>query len=64
MDKGGELLESGTYENNYYGTPKPPPDPPTQKVYNTFSRSSANFGYSPRDPTPLDQSRTQSVISM
>ena len=52
MDKNGELLESGTYENNYYGTPKPPADPPSQKVYTAYSRSSANLGYSPRDPGP------------
>ena len=52
MDKNGELLESGTYENNYYGTPKPPTDPSSQLVYSAYSRSSANFGYSPRDPLP------------
>ncbi|XP_061085844.1 LOW QUALITY PROTEIN: membrane-associated guanylate kinase, WW and PDZ domain-containing protein 2-like [Conger conger] len=27
LEKGGALLESGTYEDNYYGTPKPPVEP-------------------------------------
>ena len=50
MDKNGELLESGIYENNYYGTPKPPGDPPSQNLLPTYSRSAASSGYSPRDP--------------
>ncbi|XP_069484136.1 membrane-associated guanylate kinase, WW and PDZ domain-containing protein 2 isoform X7 [Ambystoma mexicanum] len=29
LEKSGALLESGTYEDNYYGTPKPPAEPPT-----------------------------------
>nr|XP_061809547.1 membrane-associated guanylate kinase, WW and PDZ domain-containing protein 2-like [Nerophis lumbriciformis] len=27
LEKSGALLESGTYEDNFYGTPKPPVDP-------------------------------------
>ncbi|XP_058883143.1 membrane-associated guanylate kinase, WW and PDZ domain-containing protein 2 isoform X8 [Acipenser ruthenus] len=27
LEKSGVLLESGTYEDNYYGTPKPPAEP-------------------------------------
>ncbi|KAM6986826.1 membrane-associated guanylate kinase, WW and PDZ domain-containing protein 2a isoform 2-T2 [Aplochiton taeniatus] len=27
LEKSGALLESGTYEENYYGTPKPPAEP-------------------------------------
>ncbi|XP_072922704.1 membrane-associated guanylate kinase, WW and PDZ domain-containing protein 2a isoform X13 [Hemitrygon akajei] len=27
LEKSGSLLESGTYEDNYYGTPKPPAEP-------------------------------------
>ncbi|XP_077035257.1 membrane-associated guanylate kinase, WW and PDZ domain-containing protein 2 isoform X12 [Agelaius phoeniceus] len=27
LEKSGALLESGTYEDNYYGTPKPPAEP-------------------------------------
>ncbi|XP_052410154.1 membrane-associated guanylate kinase, WW and PDZ domain-containing protein 2 isoform X6 [Carassius gibelio] len=27
LERSGALLESGTYENNYYGTPKPPAEP-------------------------------------
>ncbi|XP_048864668.1 membrane-associated guanylate kinase, WW and PDZ domain-containing protein 2a isoform X3 [Brienomyrus brachyistius] len=27
LEKSGALLESGTYEDNYYGTPKPPVEP-------------------------------------
>ena len=50
MDKNGELLESGNYEGNYYGTPKPPADPSPQNLFNSYSRSSASFGYSPREP--------------
>lgn len=50
MDKNGQLLESGTYEGNYYGTPKPPPDPPSHAVLPGYSRTSASSGYSPREP--------------
>ena len=29
LEKSGRLLESGFYESNYYGTPKPPKTPMT-----------------------------------
>ncbi|XP_047437826.1 membrane-associated guanylate kinase, WW and PDZ domain-containing protein 1b isoform X4 [Mugil cephalus] len=32
LEKTGTLLEIGTYEGNYYGTPKPPVQPPSGKV--------------------------------
>uniref|UniRef100_A0A8C6PWI6 Membrane associated guanylate kinase, WW and PDZ domain containing 1b n=1 Tax=Nothobranchius furzeri TaxID=105023 RepID=A0A8C6PWI6_NOTFU len=32
LEKSGTLLEIGTYEGNYYGTPKPPLQPPGGKV--------------------------------
>ncbi|XP_029103549.1 membrane-associated guanylate kinase, WW and PDZ domain-containing protein 1b isoform X3 [Scleropages formosus] len=32
LEKSGTLLEIGTYEGNYYGTPKPPSQPPGGKV--------------------------------
>ncbi|XP_074473235.1 membrane-associated guanylate kinase, WW and PDZ domain-containing protein 1b isoform X10 [Sebastes fasciatus] len=32
LEKSGTLLEVGTYDNNYYGTPKPPLQPPGGKV--------------------------------
>ncbi|XP_017285458.1 membrane-associated guanylate kinase, WW and PDZ domain-containing protein 1b isoform X9 [Kryptolebias marmoratus] len=32
LEKSGTLLEIGTYEGNYYGTPKPPLQPPIGKV--------------------------------
>uniref|UniRef100_A0AAQ5XTY3 Membrane associated guanylate kinase, WW and PDZ domain containing 1b n=1 Tax=Amphiprion ocellaris TaxID=80972 RepID=A0AAQ5XTY3_AMPOC len=32
LEKSGTLLEIGTYEGNYYGTPKPPVQPPSGKV--------------------------------
>ncbi|XP_039514056.1 membrane-associated guanylate kinase, WW and PDZ domain-containing protein 2 isoform X5 [Pimephales promelas] len=33
LEKSGALLESGTYEDNFYGTPKPPAEP-TQMLFN------------------------------
>ncbi|XP_051975671.1 membrane-associated guanylate kinase, WW and PDZ domain-containing protein 2-like isoform X1 [Xyrauchen texanus] len=33
LEKSGALLESGTYEDNLYGTPKPPAEP-TQMLFN------------------------------
>uniref|UniRef100_A0A672S7Y8 Membrane-associated guanylate kinase, WW and PDZ domain-containing protein 1 n=1 Tax=Sinocyclocheilus grahami TaxID=75366 RepID=A0A672S7Y8_SINGR len=33
LEKSGALLESGTYEDNYYGTPKPPAEP-TPMLFN------------------------------
>ncbi|XP_046880825.1 membrane-associated guanylate kinase, WW and PDZ domain-containing protein 1b isoform X9 [Hypomesus transpacificus] len=32
LEKSGTLLEIGTYEGNYYGTPKPPSQPPSGTV--------------------------------
>ena len=32
MEKKGELLESGIFGENYYGTPKPPKDPSKLKI--------------------------------
>ncbi|KAM9759970.1 membrane-associated guanylate kinase, WW and PDZ domain-containing protein 1b isoform 5-T5 [Menidia menidia] len=32
LEKSGTLLEIGTYDGNYYGTPKPPVQPPSGKV--------------------------------
>ncbi|KAJ6668223.1 hypothetical protein lerEdw1_015600 [Lerista edwardsae] len=34
LEKSGTLLEVGTYEGNYYGTPKPPSQPLSGKVNN------------------------------
>lgn len=46
MEKSGELLESGVYEGNYYGTPRPPADPPSTNSFPAYSRSPASMGYS------------------
>jgi len=46
MEKAGELLESGMYEGNYYGTPRPPADPPSTSSFPVYSRSPASMGYS------------------
>lgn len=55
MDKNGELLESGIYENNYYGTPKPPAEPPTNSAFPAYARSPVSSGYIPREPLmPVD----------
>uniref|UniRef100_A0A8C4VZ98 Membrane-associated guanylate kinase, WW and PDZ domain-containing protein 1 n=1 Tax=Gopherus evgoodei TaxID=1825980 RepID=A0A8C4VZ98_9SAUR len=35
LEQSGTLLEVGTYEGNYYGTPKPPSQPVSGKVINT-----------------------------
>uniref|UniRef100_A0A8C6UM35 Membrane associated guanylate kinase, WW and PDZ domain containing 1 n=1 Tax=Neogobius melanostomus TaxID=47308 RepID=A0A8C6UM35_9GOBI len=37
LEKTGTLLETGTYEGNYYGTPKPPVQPPSGKVISNSS---------------------------
>ena len=49
MEKNGELLESGLYENNYYGTPKPPADPPSSSAFPAYARSPVSTGYIPRE---------------
>eukprot|EP00731_Ephydatia_muelleri_P003274 Em0001g3274a len=50
MEKNGDFLESGSFEGHFYGTPKPPTDPPSSSVFPTYARSPANAGYLPRDP--------------
>ncbi|XP_072307732.1 membrane-associated guanylate kinase, WW and PDZ domain-containing protein 1b isoform X3 [Eucyclogobius newberryi] len=37
LEKSGTLLETGSYEGNYYGTPKPPLQPPSGKVISNSS---------------------------
>lgn len=64
MDKNGLLLESGTYESNYYGTPKPPPDPPSHAVLPGYSRTSASSGYSPREPVLLPNNTADEAIQV
>lgn len=54
MEKNGELLESGVYENNYYGTPKPPGDPSSSTSFPAYSRSPASSGYSKEGLLPSD----------
>ncbi len=39
MEKNGELLESGVYEGNYYGTPKPSGDTPSGLQAPHYSRA-------------------------
>ncbi|KAM4741381.1 membrane-associated guanylate kinase, WW and PDZ domain-containing protein 1b isoform 3-T3 [Anableps anableps] len=41
LEKSGTLLEIGTYEGNYYGTPKPPVQPPSGKVISSSSGGDA-----------------------
>ena len=50
MEKNGDFLESGVFEGHFYGTPKPPADPPSNSTFPTYARSPANAGYLPRDP--------------
>ena len=45
-EKAGELLESGMFEGNYYGTPRPPADPSSGPNHMAYSRSPASAGYS------------------
>ena len=52
MEKSGELLESGVYEGNYYGTPRPPSDPPNTNNFPAYSRSPASTGYSKEGMIP------------
>ena len=52
MEKAGELLESGQYQGNLYGTPKPPGDPSSTANFPTYARSSANSGYSKEGVLP------------
>ena len=54
MEKNGELLESGQYQGNHYGTPKPPADPGPNANFPAYSRSSANSGYSKEAMLPTN----------
>ncbi|XP_060127301.1 membrane-associated guanylate kinase, WW and PDZ domain-containing protein 1 isoform X17 [Zootoca vivipara] len=44
LEKSGTLLEVGTYEGNYYGTPKPPSQPLSGKVNNTDALQNLQSG--------------------
>ncbi|XP_054831175.1 membrane-associated guanylate kinase, WW and PDZ domain-containing protein 1 isoform X14 [Eublepharis macularius] len=59
LEKSGTLLEVGTYEGNYYGTPKPPSQPLSGKVNNTDGLQ--NLQSSSKQSTPK---RTKSYNDM
>ncbi|XP_040593494.1 membrane-associated guanylate kinase, WW and PDZ domain-containing protein 1 isoform X13 [Mesocricetus auratus] len=44
LEQSGTLLEVGTYEGNYYGTPKPPSQPASGKVITTDALHSLQSG--------------------
>uniref|UniRef100_A0A8D1X2G5 Membrane-associated guanylate kinase, WW and PDZ domain-containing protein 1 n=1 Tax=Sus scrofa TaxID=9823 RepID=A0A8D1X2G5_PIG len=44
LEQSGTLLEVGTYEGNYYGTPKPPSQPVSGKVITTDALQSLHSG--------------------
>nr|XP_020140261.1 membrane-associated guanylate kinase, WW and PDZ domain-containing protein 1 isoform X23 [Microcebus murinus] len=44
LEQSGTLLEVGTYEGNYYGTPKPPNQPVSGKVITTDALQSLQSG--------------------
>ncbi|KAM6176237.1 membrane-associated guanylate kinase, WW and PDZ domain-containing protein 1-like isoform 3-T3 [Erethizon dorsatum] len=44
LEQSGTLLEVGTYEGNYYGTPKPPSQPVSGKVITTDALQSLQCG--------------------
>nr|XP_016850662.1 PREDICTED: membrane-associated guanylate kinase, WW and PDZ domain-containing protein 1 isoform X9 [Anolis carolinensis] len=44
LEKSGTLLEVGTYEGNYYGTPKPPSQPLSGNVNNTDALQNLQSG--------------------
>ncbi|KAM6169886.1 membrane-associated guanylate kinase, WW and PDZ domain-containing protein 1 isoform 2-T2 [Rhynchocyon petersi] len=44
LEQSGTLLEVGTYEGNYYGTPKPPSQPVSGKVTTTDALQSLQSG--------------------
>ncbi|KAG8523860.1 Membrane-associated guanylate kinase, WW and PDZ domain-containing protein 1, partial [Galemys pyrenaicus] len=44
LEQSGTLLEIGTYEGNYYGTPKPPSQPVSGKVITTDALQSLQSG--------------------
>ncbi|XP_031238522.1 membrane-associated guanylate kinase, WW and PDZ domain-containing protein 1 isoform X24 [Mastomys coucha] len=44
LEQSGTLLEVGTYEGNYYGTPKPPSQPVSGKVITTDALHSLRSG--------------------
>uniref|UniRef100_A0A673TG00 Membrane-associated guanylate kinase, WW and PDZ domain-containing protein 1 n=1 Tax=Suricata suricatta TaxID=37032 RepID=A0A673TG00_SURSU len=44
LEQSGTLLEVGTYEGNYYGTPKPPSQPVSGKVITTDALQSLQTG--------------------
>ncbi|XP_055503599.1 membrane-associated guanylate kinase, WW and PDZ domain-containing protein 1b isoform X7 [Leucoraja erinacea] len=47
LEEGGSLLEVGTYEGNYYGTPKPPSQPHNREVSNRDALRSPHSGSKP-----------------
>lgn len=44
MERKGELLESGIFGDNYYGTPKPPKDPSKLKLQHQSNSLDENRG--------------------
>ncbi|XP_061900595.1 membrane-associated guanylate kinase, WW and PDZ domain-containing protein 1b isoform X3 [Entelurus aequoreus] len=70
LEKSGTLLEIGTYEGNYYGTPKPPVQPPGGKVISNSSnggdarRADRFSGSLPGSQDSTPRQRTKSYNDM
>lgn len=69
MEKNGELLESGTFQGNFYGTPRPPanPQPPNGPTYmrsepNSYSFSRTHSPYLFLSFPPLSSSVSLSLF--
>nr|XP_055039931.1 membrane-associated guanylate kinase, WW and PDZ domain-containing protein 1b isoform X2 [Misgurnus anguillicaudatus] len=50
LEQSGTLLEIGSYEGNYYGTPKPPSQPPSGKVNTGDALQNSFPGSQPSTP--------------
>ncbi|XP_026077206.1 membrane-associated guanylate kinase, WW and PDZ domain-containing protein 1-like isoform X3 [Carassius auratus] len=50
LEQSGTLLEIGSYEGNYYGTPKPPSQPPSGKVITGDALQDSLPGSQPSTP--------------
>ena len=52
LEKSGNLLESGLFDGNYYGTPKPPHEPPVENLKPPGSQDARRQDFEPNSAYP------------
>ena len=64
LEQSGQLLESGIYEGNHYGTPKPPKEPLPEPKHTTKQQYNARSSLERKRPRSYSNDRSHRDASL